>query len=160
MSVDWFMLLAPLSAIPIILMFGFTGCVLPRHGTLPSNPRLFFPGDLSSSVTHLSVTMTVSGWEDVRTETQSLAASQFPVSFNPISLTFATIDVADVNTDSGSTGFIGPFLTLTCDCSLTFAGKSAAAVPTAEHDGDDDEDVQKDFTLSGSGTIIGNYSVS
>jgi hypothetical protein len=160
MSIDWFMLLAPFAAIPLILIFGFTGCVLPRHGTLPSNPEFIFPGGLSNDVTHLSVTITVVGWNDTRTETQSLDASQFPFSFNPITLTVATIDVADVNTDSGSTGFIGPFLTLTCDCSLTFAGKSAAAVPTAEHDGDDDEDVNKDFTLSGSGTTIGNYSVS
>ena len=127
---------------------------------MPPNPRLIFPGNLSGSVTHLSVTMTVSGWNDLRTETQTLDASQFPVSFDPIILTFATIDVSDVNTDSGSTGFIGPFLTLTCDCNLTFAGKSAAALPTAEHDGDDNDDLQIDFTLSGSGTTIGNYSVA
>jgi hypothetical protein len=44
MMIDWVLLLAPLAALPVVLLLGFVGCTLPRTGDLPVAPiGLYLP---------------------------------------------------------------------------------------------------------------------
>jgi hypothetical protein len=61
--IDWFVLLVPFAVLPLVLIFGFAGCVLDTEG-IPSAPNFSYPPALPvpvGSVMTLAVTMTVTG---------------------------------------------------------------------------------------------------
>ena len=63
--IDWFVLLVPFAVLPLVLIFGFVGCVLDTEGT-GVVPKFIYPPGLPSpigSVLILKVDMTVTGAE-------------------------------------------------------------------------------------------------
>ena len=165
MSFDWLALGSALAALPIVLLLCFTGCVLDRHGTAPDNPLFTFPPGLNLHAVSISVTMTIVGVDDTPPpETQSLSAVDIPS--NGETLTFSTIDASKVNTSPpfGGGGVIGPFLTLTCDCTIVLEGNPTnKQVPLSmSHDADDADSLGLTFTLSvtGGGTDPADYSLA
>jgi hypothetical protein len=165
MSIDWIALWSALAALPIVLLLSFTGCVLNRHGTKPDNPDFTFPGGLNLHALSLSVTMTIVGVNDTPPPETKSFNSALDIPPKGDTLTFSTIDSSKVNTGPsfGGEGEIGPFLTLTCDCTIVLEGNPTQKVSLSiAHDGDDAESLDLVFTLSvtGSGMNPGDYSLA
>jgi hypothetical protein len=168
--IDWFVLLVPLAALPIILIFGFLGCVLPRHGGVPPHPSLFIasPG-LNLSVIEISVTVTVADVDGPKPpQTVDLKApSDVPATATTI--TFDQIDLTSLSTTPSKwgEGAIGPFLTANCVCNLTILGNPPVQLqlprptdPPAERSANDTDQFLVDFTLTGSGLDPNNYKLT
>ena len=47
--IDWYVVLLPILLVPIILLFGFVGCVLDREGQFPGGSvRFTYPEDMAN----------------------------------------------------------------------------------------------------------------
>ncbi len=103
--VDWFVLLIPLVLLPIILLFGYVGCVLDRAGGA-SPIDLRFPGTIFGTVSTINVSLKV----DEEGSTTLSSPKNTPVtaaSANPAYVGSAGINIAG---------------TVTCSCSFTPPG--------------------------------------
>jgi hypothetical protein len=166
MSVDWFAVWGALAALPIVLLLCFTGCVLDRQGTRPAHPTFTFPAGLNLHLLNLSVTMTIVGVNDTPPSEPQSFASALDIPAGGGTLVFSTIDPSTVNTSPPffGPGEIGPFLTLTCDCTFTLEGNPSPQPVSLSipHDGDDADSLDDEFTLvvAGNGTDPGDYSLA
>jgi hypothetical protein len=148
--IDWFILLVPLSVLPVILIFGFIGCTLDRRGS-PPVPALHFPAGLNLSLNMIEVTMTVSGSHEQKSGFQHWNAVDIPPAGGVLQF---SIDVASIDTNgTPGEGMIGPDLTADCSCLLTIRGDSKILQLDAHHDS------LADFEFSGSGLDRNNYSL-
>jgi hypothetical protein len=162
--IDLLVLLTPLALLPVILIFGFTGCVLDRHGHAgPPGPKLFFPSNLDQVLSGMTVTVTLTSFGpplvDVWNATVLELQRGVPHEFN--------INIDDAKTSAGGEGAIGPFLTLKCECALTFLtidGTSQTTTVTTPFPRDfDDKDslmMNMNFVLSGGGSDPAAYSLA
>lgn len=165
---DWLVLLAPLAALPLVWMLGFAGCALDRVGAAPDHPHFFIASaGLNLSLTEISVTVSVSDVDGPKPpQTVSLKAPDIPAT--PTSITFDQIDLKSFNdTPQFGTGLIGPALTATCTCRLTFLGNPPQQLdlprttdPPVERSGDDKNLFLVEFTLTGDGLDPNNYHLT
>lgn len=164
MNFDWIALGGALAALPIVLLLCFTGCTLDRHGQDWAHPTFTFPPGLNLHALSISVTMKIVGVNDTPPSETISINSSLDIPPNGGSLTFSMIDASTVNTSPPfGEGAIGPYLTLTCDCTIFLEGNPIKQVSlTFPKDADDAESLDKLFTLivTGSGTDPADYSLA
>jgi hypothetical protein len=122
--IDWFVLLVPLAALPMVALFGFVGCQL-IFGVEDYGPMLQLPPGLGqTAVDSMEVTITVTGENgksssdtQTRDKADLLAGESFIEFFIPLD----DIDAAE----EGSAH---------CHCSLFFADQTGGVDLQRDHD--------------------------
>jgi hypothetical protein len=122
--IDWFVLLMPFAALPIVLLFVFVGCGLDRSG-IPSNIFFLLPEDYDyalAAVDLIEATITVTG---AGGDSQSAIVTMKKGGFswtNEVGIDLAAIDAEE----EGSAH---------CECKIKFFNSDTleSVVPPADH---------------------------
>jgi hypothetical protein len=160
--IDWFVLMLPLAALPVILIFGFLGCVLDRSGSGAAvAPDFIYPPGLEETLVSLTVKMTLSINGDSQSDSRLLTAVSGDLKPAGERLNFTNLFI-----DKSSLGQIGPAFDVTCVCTIVVVNQSGSTnVPVTPHPnlGDEQKPEGKwnDFQLvvTCSGFNPGDYSV-
>ncbi len=173
MAMDWSIALVPLALLPIILIFGFVGCVLDRSGSAEdTGPSFIYPPDLNLKLVRITVTMKV-GANGSSSFGSSVSETQGPLvavddhvhpQINPKGdvLNFLTLNHAFEFQYSGQ---IGTDFTADCDCRILVVGQaSETAVPAPTHLNTYSDQFHYSFNdfqlvVTGSGLDPADYSV-
>ena len=161
--IDWFVLLAPLAALPLVLIFGFLGCVLDRTGHTGEGITFRFPPGLATPLVKLRVRMTLSvnGWSQQEEHTLVATSGDFPPTMKGM-IPFPTLAAKD---DVYNTGEIGAAIDMLCECWITIVNQDTeVSVPVNPHpnlDNDGWSGEWNDYLLvvTGTGFDQGDYSV-
>ena len=122
--IDWFVLLVPFAALPLVVLFGFVGCQA-IWGVDDYGPMLQLPEGLGqTAVESMEVTITVTGENgESSSDTQNLDKAQLLAAKSFI-LFFIPLDDIDAE-EEGSAH---------CHCSLFFANPLEGADLHRDHD--------------------------
>jgi hypothetical protein len=147
--IDWFVLLVPFAVLPVVLIFGFVGCVLDTEG-IPSAPNFSYPPGLPvpvGSVMTLAVSMVVTGADgasDSDSETRTAVTPPPPpaLTLKPTGeiITFPKIDLEAIDAEVEGSA--------TCTVTLTIGATTCSSL-SATH-----SNPTADFTLTFTG--LGN----
>ncbi len=110
--IDWYVLLVALILLPILLLFGFVGCVLNREGAQGSPITFTYQPGLDVDVQSIVVTFAVA------VSSEDNGGSQFPVTSGPFTRSSGTILPAGETITDGSAG-LDEVGTVTCTCTVT-----------------------------------------
>jgi hypothetical protein len=160
--IDWFVLTLPLAALPVILIFGFVGCVLDRSGADAAvAPDFIYPAGLDKKLVSLTVKMTLSVNGDSQFDTRVLTAvsGDLKPAGDRVKFNNLAIDKSDL-------GEIGAAFDVTCVCTILIVNQSTPTnVPVTPHPNiGDEQDNSGDWTdfnlvVTGTGFDPGDYSV-
>jgi hypothetical protein len=139
--IDWFVLLIPLAALPIVALFAFVGCQLIWGVDDYNLVGLQLPAGLHlTAVDSMEITIKVTGESGESSDTVTLNKAEFPADGDPFFSLFIPLDEIDAE-EHGSAH---------CQCSLFFAdGPPWGADLHADHDGSANELFVLTFTPPG-----------
>jgi hypothetical protein len=142
--IDWLVLLVPLAALPVVLVFVFVGCPLDREG-IPG-VRLKIPAASSlNAVTGISATVTVTGAEGDSREDSAAMTSPFPPEAD-----FMDFDIDLEAIDAEEEGAAD------CECTISIVGTPQPPLK-AHHDSPTEGFV---LTVTGSGVTIDDFHLT
>jgi hypothetical protein len=173
--IDWFVVLTPLMLLPIVLIFGFVGCILNRYGTRYI-PIFQFQGGLGSPsgpLVSLRVTLTLTVDSFSKTAAPPMLTAiggDFPKKAPPGqpeqmgTISFPSLQ-AGVEDAVFNTGEIGAAIDVTLACFVTIVGDTEFEVPVNQHpnlETDGYKGQWNDFLLvvSGTGFQRSDYTVT
>src|SRR5262245_12750207 len=104
--IDWFVLLMPLAALPVILILGFVGCTLDRHGADIGAVTLVFPPGLNLSLVnmHVDVSAVGIGEEKPIPDTWDVDAVDIPPGGGQHEFSMIDLTKIDTSPDGGGIG--------------------------------------------------------
>ena len=112
--IDWFVLLVPLAALPMVTIFGFVGC----HGVDDYGPMLQLPEGLGqTSVDSIEVTITVTG-ENGKSSSDTQTRDKADLLAGKESFIEFFIILGDIDAEEEGSAH--------CHCSLFFADQGGA----------------------------------